>query len=51
VIGHHKTDMGAGMPTLRSKDPEGVAQEIESGTNRGCDVRSHVVSEYVEEVD
>ena len=22
----------------------------ESGTNRGCDVRSHVVSEYVEEV-
>lgn len=28
VIGHHKTDMGAGMPTLRSKDPEGVAQEM-----------------------
>jgi hypothetical protein len=28
VIGHHKTDMGAGMPMLRSKDPEGVAQEM-----------------------
>jgi hypothetical protein len=28
VIGHHKTDMGEGMPTLRSKDPEGVAQEM-----------------------
>jgi Insertion element 4 transposase N-terminal/Transposase DDE domain len=28
VIGHHKTDMGAGMPVLRSRDPEGVAQEI-----------------------
>jgi len=28
VIGHHKTDMGAGMPVLRSKDPEGVAQEM-----------------------
>jgi hypothetical protein len=28
VIGHHKTDMGEGMPVLRSKDPEGVAQEM-----------------------
>jgi len=28
VIGRHKTDMGAGMPVLRSKDPEGVAQEM-----------------------
>jgi len=28
VIGHHKTDMGEGMPTLRSRDPEGVAQEM-----------------------
>jgi hypothetical protein len=26
VIGHHKTDMGAGMAVLRSKDPAGVAQ-------------------------
>jgi hypothetical protein len=28
VIGHHKTDMGPGMAVLRSKDPEGVAQEM-----------------------
>ena len=28
MIGHHKTDMGPGMPVLRSKDPEGVAQEM-----------------------
>src|SRR2546423_7761037 len=28
VIGHHKTDMGAGQAVLRSKDPEGVAQEM-----------------------
>jgi Insertion element 4 transposase N-terminal/Transposase DDE domain len=28
VIGDHKTDMGAGMAVLRSKDPEGVAQEM-----------------------
>jgi hypothetical protein len=28
VIGHHKTDLGPGMPVLRSKDPEGVAQEM-----------------------
>jgi len=28
VIGHHKTDMGEGMPVLRSKDPAGVAQEM-----------------------
>jgi Insertion element 4 transposase N-terminal/Transposase DDE domain len=28
VIGHHKTDMGAGMAVLRSKDPEGVTQEM-----------------------
>ena len=28
VIGHHKTDMGEGMAVLRSKDPEGVAQEM-----------------------
>jgi Insertion element 4 transposase N-terminal/Transposase DDE domain len=28
VIGHHKTDMGPGMPVLRSQDPEGVAQEM-----------------------
>jgi hypothetical protein len=28
VIGHHKTDMGQGMAVLRSKDPEGVAQEM-----------------------
>jgi len=28
VIGHHKTDLGAGMAVLRSKDPEGVAQEM-----------------------
>ena len=28
VIGHHKTDMGAGNPVLRCKDPEGVAQEM-----------------------
>jgi Insertion element 4 transposase N-terminal/Transposase DDE domain len=28
VIGHHKADMGAGMPVLRSRDPEGVAQEM-----------------------
>jgi hypothetical protein len=28
VIGHHKTDMGQDMAVLRSKDPEGVAQEM-----------------------
>ena len=28
VIGHHKTDMGEGRPVLRSKDPEGVMQEM-----------------------
>lgn len=28
VIGHHKTDMGAGQPVLRSKDPAGVEQEM-----------------------
>jgi hypothetical protein len=28
VIGHHKTDMGPGTPVLRSKNPEGVAQEM-----------------------
>ncbi len=28
VIGHHKTDMGEGQPVLRSKDPEGIAQEM-----------------------
>ena len=28
VIGHHKTDMGQGLAVLRSKDPEGVAQEM-----------------------
>lgn len=28
VIGHHKTGMGEGQPVLRSKDPEGVAQEM-----------------------
>jgi hypothetical protein len=28
VIGHHKTDMGEGLPVLRSKDPEDVAQEM-----------------------
>jgi hypothetical protein len=28
VIGHHKTDMGAGVAVLHSKDPEGVAQEM-----------------------
>jgi hypothetical protein len=28
VIGHHKTDMGQGVAVLRSKDPEGVAQEM-----------------------
>ena len=28
MIGDHKTDMGAGMAVLRSKDPEGVAQEM-----------------------
>ena len=28
VTGHHKTDMGAEMPVLRSKDPEGVVQEM-----------------------
>jgi hypothetical protein len=28
VIGHHKTDMGAGVAVLRSRDPEGVAQEM-----------------------
>ena len=28
VIGHHKTDMGQGQPVLRSKDPEGVMQEM-----------------------
>ena len=28
VIGHHKIDMGQGMAVLRSKDPEGVAQEM-----------------------
>jgi hypothetical protein len=28
VIGHHKTDMGEGQPVLRSKDPEGVLQEM-----------------------
>ena len=28
VIGHHNTDMGEGNPVLRSKDPEGVAQEM-----------------------
>ena len=28
VIGRHKTDMGEGQPVLRSKDPEGVAQEM-----------------------
>ncbi|MGH3811255.1 MAG: IS4 family transposase [Pseudonocardiaceae bacterium] len=28
VIGHHKTDLGQGVAVLRSKDPEGVAQEM-----------------------
>ncbi len=28
VTGHHKTDMGQGQPVLRSKDPEGVLQEM-----------------------
>lgn len=28
VIGHHKTDVGQGQPVLRSKDPDGVAQEM-----------------------
>jgi len=28
VIGHHKTDMGEGQPVLRSKDPDGVLQEM-----------------------
>jgi hypothetical protein len=28
VIGHRKTDMGEGQPVLRSKDPEGVMQEM-----------------------
>jgi hypothetical protein len=28
VIGHHKTDMGPGMPVLRSHTPDGVAQEM-----------------------
>jgi hypothetical protein len=28
VTGHHKTDMGEGQPVLRSKDPDGVAQEM-----------------------
>ena len=28
VIGRHKTDMGAGMPVLRSEHPEGVVQEM-----------------------
>src|SRR5258705_476504 len=28
VIGHHKTDMGEGQPVLRSKDPQGVIQEM-----------------------
>ena len=28
VIGCHKTDLGEGMPVLRSRDPEGVAQEM-----------------------
>jgi hypothetical protein len=28
VIGHHKTDMGEGMPVPRSKDPGGVQQEM-----------------------
>jgi hypothetical protein len=28
VIGHHKTDMGEGMPVLRSHDPETVTQEM-----------------------
>ena len=28
MIGHHKTDMGAGRAVLRSKDPEGVAQKM-----------------------
>ena len=28
VIGHHKTDLGAGMAVLPSLTPEGVAQEM-----------------------
>ena len=28
VIGHHKTDRGAGVAVLCSKDPEGLAQEM-----------------------
>ena len=28
VTGRHKTDMGEGQPVLRSRDPEGVAQEM-----------------------
>ena len=28
VTGHHKTDMGEGQPVPRSKDPEGVTQEM-----------------------
>ncbi|WP_261560439.1 IS4 family transposase, partial [Frankia tisae] len=28
VIGHHKTDLGEGQAVLRSRDPEGVAQEM-----------------------
>ncbi|MGH3161110.1 MAG: IS4 family transposase [Streptosporangiaceae bacterium] len=30
VIGHHKTGMGDGQPVLRSKDPAGVEQEMQS---------------------
>jgi len=30
---------------------QSVGQVAESGTNRGCDVRSHVASDDVEEVD
>jgi hypothetical protein len=28
VIGRHKTDMGEGQPVLRSRDPDGVQQEM-----------------------
>jgi hypothetical protein len=28
VIGHHETELGVGIRVVRSKDPEGVTQEV-----------------------
>ena len=42
---------GASGSLAQGLDDVGQREVLESGKNRGCDVRSHVVSECVEEVD